>query len=186
MSFRYNDGKLNALFNDKGDYSVRIEALPDSQVQQEVMGVVRSMFPNVTVPDPTEFFFPRWHSNPLFRGSYSNWPPSFSSQHFDNLRANVGRFYFAGEATSRKYFGKSLAARNTDESDGEDPGFLQGAYYEGLEIAELIADCVKGGSCEDMEHFPWITNAQPYESSWNRLRGPCDNSITMPKLKASQ
>jgi polyamine oxidase len=69
------------------------------------MSVVRSMFPNVTVPEPTDFFFPRWHSNPLFRGSYSNWPPSFYTEHLDNLRANVGRLYFAGEATSRKYFG---------------------------------------------------------------------------------
>ena len=63
------------------------------------------MFPNVTVPEPTDFFFQRWHRDPLFRGSYSNWPPSFFSQHLDNLRANVGRLYFAGEATSRKYFG---------------------------------------------------------------------------------
>jgi len=94
------------LTRDQGDQSVRIEGLSDSQVKSEVMGVVRSMFPNVTVPEPLEFFFPRWHSNPLFRGSYSNWPPSFSSQHLDNLRANVGRLYFAGEATSRKYFGQ--------------------------------------------------------------------------------
>jgi len=72
------------------------------------MGVVRSMFPNVTVPEPTDFFFPRWHSDPLFRGSYSNWPPSFFSQHLDNLRANVGRLFFAGEAMSRKYFGAFL------------------------------------------------------------------------------
>jgi hypothetical protein len=71
------------------------------------MGVVRSMFPNVTVLEPTEFFFPRWHTNPLFRGSYSNWPPAFASQHLDNLRANVDRLFFAGEATSRKYFGPS-------------------------------------------------------------------------------
>ena len=75
------------------------------------MGVVRSMFPNITVPEPTEFFFPRWHSNPLFRGSYSNWPLSFFSQHLDNLRANVGRLYFAGEATSRKYFGAYMRCR---------------------------------------------------------------------------
>ena len=93
----------------QGDFAVKIEALLDSQVKDEVMGVVRSMFPNITVPEPTDFFFPRWKSNPLFRGSYSNWPPSFFSQHLDNLRANVGRLYFAGEATSRKYFGAYLA-----------------------------------------------------------------------------
>jgi len=90
----------------QGDYSERIEALSDNQVKTEVMSVVRSMFSNVTVPEPSEFFFPRWHSNKLFRGSYSNWPPAFTSQHLDNLRANVNRLYFAGEATSRKYFGQ--------------------------------------------------------------------------------
>ncbi|KAF8961609.1 hypothetical protein BDZ97DRAFT_1905477 [Flammula alnicola] len=131
-----------------GDFSVRIEALSDNQVQEEVMGVVRSMFPNVTVPEPLEFFFPRWHTNPLFRGSYSNWPPSFASQHLDNLRANVERLFFAGEATSRKYF-----------------GFLHGAYFEGLDIATTIANCIKGGLCSDMERFPQITNSLPYENN---------------------
>jgi polyamine oxidase len=84
---------------------LRVEALSDAEVKNEVMSVVRSMFPNVTIPEPTDFFFPRWNSNPLFRGSYSNWPPSFYIEHLDNLRANVGRLHFAGEATSRKYFG---------------------------------------------------------------------------------
>ncbi|KAJ8522165.1 hypothetical protein ONZ45_g1242 [Pleurotus djamor] len=89
-----------------GDYSERTEGLPNAQVQSEVMGVLRSMFPNITISEPTDFFFPRWHSNPLFRGSYSNWPSSFTKEHQDNLRANVGeRLWFAGEATSFKYYG---------------------------------------------------------------------------------
>ena len=91
----------------QGDYSLRIESLPDAQVQSEVLGVLRSMFPNATVPDPVAFRFPRWASDPLFRGSYSNWPPSFFSGHHQNLRATVGRrLWFAGEATSQKYFGE--------------------------------------------------------------------------------
>lgn len=70
------------------------------------MGVLRTMFPNVTIPDPIAFHFPRWARDPLFRGSYSNWPSSFFSQHHQNLRATVGsRLWFAGEATSQKYFG---------------------------------------------------------------------------------
>ncbi|KAF8154024.1 hypothetical protein B0H34DRAFT_662165 [Crassisporium funariophilum] len=131
-----------------GDYSERIEGLPDAQVKEEVMGVVRSMFPNVTVPEPLDFFFPRWNSNPLFRGSYSNWPPSFFSQHLDNLRTNVGRLYFAGEATSRKYF-----------------GFLHGAYFEGLEIGQIMVKCMKKGTCTDLEQFAKVTNAMPYEKN---------------------
>ncbi|KAG5649544.1 hypothetical protein H0H81_003153 [Sphagnurus paluster] len=89
-----------------GDFSERIESLTDEQVKQEVMSVLAAMYPNITVPAPLEFMFPRWHSDPLYCGSYSNWPPSFVQQHHDNLRANVGRLYFAGEATSQKYFGE--------------------------------------------------------------------------------
>ena len=48
----------------KGDYSLRIEALPDSQVQAEVLGVLRSMYPNITIPDPVAFHFPRWGVRP--------------------------------------------------------------------------------------------------------------------------
>ena len=63
------------------------------------------MFPDVTIPEPTEFFFPRWSSDPLYRGSYSNWPPTLTSRHHANLRAPLGRLWFAGEALSEKYFG---------------------------------------------------------------------------------
>ncbi|KAH9916271.1 amine oxidase [Epithele typhae] len=129
-----------------GDYSVRIEALPDAQVQAEVLSVLQAMFPNATVPAPSAFHFPRWHADPLFRGSYSNWPPSFFGQHQRNLRANVGpRLWFAGEATSEKYF-----------------GFLHGAYFEGLEIATAMAKCIKGGGCAGLENFPQVKNALPY------------------------
>ena len=93
----------------QGDQSVRIEALSDAEVQAEVMEVIRAMFPNVTIPEPTAFYFPRWHNDPLFRGSYSNWPSSFFSGHHQNLRATVDqRLWFAGEATSQKYFGGYL------------------------------------------------------------------------------
>ncbi|KAG6908704.1 hypothetical protein DXG01_003637 [Tephrocybe rancida] len=99
-------------FNTEGDYSERIEALPDSQVKTEVLSVLQSMFPNITVPAPLDFYFPRWHTDPLYRGSYSNWPPSFVEQHHDNLRSNVERLYFAGEATSQKYYGELLSSKH--------------------------------------------------------------------------
>ncbi|GBE87489.1 hypothetical protein BKA93DRAFT_895621 [Sparassis latifolia] len=129
-----------------GDFSVHVEALSDGEVQSEVLGVMRAMFPNVTVPDPLAFYFPRWHSDPLFRGSYSNWPASFFSGHHENLRATVEeRLWFAGEATSQKYF-----------------GFLHGAYFEGLDVATTLAECINGGGCAGLRHVPEITNAYPY------------------------
>jgi polyamine oxidase len=93
----------------QGDYSERIEALSDEEVQAEVMSVLRAMYPNVVIPPPLAFAFPRWYSNPLFRGSYSNWPASLVSAHHTNLRATVGaRMWFAGEATSQRWFGASF------------------------------------------------------------------------------
>lgn len=75
-------------------------------MQEELLTVLRAMFPNTTIPAPTAFFFPRWFSDPLYRGSYTNWPSSFVSPHHTNLRANVGkRLWFSGEAMSQKYFG---------------------------------------------------------------------------------
>ncbi|KAL4254130.1 FAD/NAD(P)-binding domain superfamily protein [Pleurotus pulmonarius] len=122
-------------------YSERIEALPDQQVQSEVMEVLHSMFPKTNIPSPSDFFFPRWHSDPLYRGSYSNWPASFTRDHHDNLRASVGvreceRLWFAGEATSFKYF-----------------GFLHGAYMEGLSVTQEMITHIHQSQCGDEGHF---------------------------------
>jgi polyamine oxidase len=77
------------------------------QVKDEMLAILRSMFPHKTIPEPLDFHFPRWFNDPLFRGSYSNWPPSFFQGHHDNLRATVDqRLWFAGEATSQRWFGK--------------------------------------------------------------------------------
>ena len=85
--------------------------MTDVQVQSEVMEVLHTMFPNATmIPEPTAFFFPRWFSDPLYRGSYTTWPQSFSSKHLSNLGAPLGNLWFAGEATSEKYFGMFFLA----------------------------------------------------------------------------
>ncbi|KAG2135556.1 hypothetical protein BD769DRAFT_1664708 [Suillus cothurnatus] len=129
-----------------GDFSLRIESMQDSDVQEEVMEVLRAMYPNTAVPDPVAFHFKRWNADPLFRGSYSNWPPSFLPGHSGNLRATVDkRLWFAGEATSLKYF-----------------GFLHGAYFEGLNAGEEIAKCIKGFACTARTHLDSVLDASPY------------------------
>ncbi|KAG2148956.1 amine oxidase [Suillus clintonianus] len=129
-----------------GDFSLRIEGMEDSDVQEEVMEVLRAMYPNITVPDPVAFHFKRWNADPLFRGSYSNWPPSFLPGHSENLRATVDKtLWFAGEATSLKYF-----------------GFLHGAYYEGLNAGEEVAKCVEGPVCAGRQHLNSVVDASPY------------------------
>ncbi|KAI9461924.1 amine oxidase [Lactarius psammicola] len=129
-----------------GDYSKRIESMTDAQVQSEVMEVLRSMFPKVTIPGPMAFLFPRWLSDPLYRGSYSTWPASFVPQHPINLRAPLGRLWFAGEAMSEKYF-----------------GFLHGAYFEGEATGAQIVECIKGQRCYPDPHILYIRNTFAYD-----------------------
>lgn len=113
-----------------GDQSRRIERLTDEEVKQEALGVLRDMFGDI--PEPTAFYFPRWGSTPWSYGSFSNMPPGMTIENHQNLRANIGRVWFAGEHISTNYF-----------------GFLQGAWFEGRKSGEKVAarlngDAVKG------------------------------------------
>ncbi|KIM51763.1 hypothetical protein SCLCIDRAFT_1165699 [Scleroderma citrinum Foug A] len=131
-----------------GDYALYVEQLTAQELQTEVMGVLRAMYPNTTIPDPAALHVPpAWSMDELYRGAYSNYGASFVPGHADNLRATVDdRVWFAGEATSVKYF-----------------GFLQGAYIEGQDVAAYIARCVQqGGACEEIPYDSSIVNAQPY------------------------
>jgi len=129
-----------------GDFSKRIEAMTDAQVQSEVMEVLRAMFPKVTIPEPTAFHFPRWFSDPLYRGSYSTWAPSFVPQYLINLGAPVGRVFFAGEATSERFF-----------------GYLHGAYFEGQVAGAQIVRCIKGQQCYPQPPILYSRNTYSYD-----------------------
>ncbi|KAG6330222.1 hypothetical protein ID866_8866 [Astraeus odoratus] len=130
-----------------GNYARYAEGLNTSVLQDEVMEVLRTMYPNTTIPDPVDIHISTWGSNQLYRGAYPNWGPSFIPAHFDNVRATLdGRLWFAGDATSLKYF-----------------GLLQGAYFEGQDAAQQIADCIKGTQCTPNPNGTAV-NAQPYPS----------------------
>jgi polyamine oxidase len=105
--------------------SYRVELQDDETTKAEVMEVLRQMFPDVNVPEPIAFMYPRWSMEPWSYGSYSNWPVGTTLENHQNLRANVKRLYFAGEHTSAEYF-----------------GFLHGAWFEGREAGERIAGMV--------------------------------------------
>lgn len=116
------------------EQSYRVEAQDDETTMQEGLAVLREMFPNATIPEPIAFTYPRWTNVPWSYGSYSNWPTGTTLEMHQNLRANVGRVYFAGEATSAEYF-----------------GFLHGAWFEGREVGARIAGMVVGECGEGEE-----------------------------------
>ena len=99
-----------------------VENQPDSKTKADVLAVSGSMFGKGNVPEPKDFLVPIWSRQPWAVESYSNWPPGLSIETHQNLIANLGRLWFAGEAGSVEYF-----------------GFLQGAYYDGLNAGRTIA-----------------------------------------------
>ena len=111
------------------DQSYKAEAQSAEKTKDEVMAVLRDMFGAENVPDPVDFMYPRWSLEPWAYGSYSNWPPAYTLEMHQNLRASVGRLWFAGEATSAEYY-----------------GFLHGAYFEGQKAGESIAGCINGNA----------------------------------------
>lgn len=41
-------------------------------------------------------------------------------------------------------------------------GYLQGAYFEGRDIAGAVAKCIRRGGCHGLEHVDKVRNSQPY------------------------
>ncbi|CAF2913698.1 unnamed protein product [Rotaria sp. Silwood2] len=109
-----------------GDQALIVEAQIKNRTLTEIMEVLRSMYGN-NIPEPNNFYYYRWTLDPLYRGSYSNWPTGTSQCQHQNLGRPVGRLHFAGEAYSREYY-----------------GFVHGAYIEGLKTGQKLADYVLG------------------------------------------
>ncbi|KAL8919893.1 MAG: hypothetical protein Q9172_004769, partial [Xanthocarpia lactea] len=113
-----------------------VESQDDQITKDQVLTVLRNMFGPENVPEPIAFMYPRWSLEPWAYGSYSNWPPGTTLEMHQNLRANVGRLYFAGEATSAQYF-----------------GFLHGAWVEGQAVGEKIAGLIKRSNQTEEVHY---------------------------------
>ncbi|KAJ0376881.1 hypothetical protein COL26b_004936 [Colletotrichum chrysophilum] len=102
-----------------------VEAQDFDTTKSQIMEVLRDMFQR-EIPDPIDFYHHDWTREPWAYGSYSNWPPGMTLEMHQNIRANLGNLWFAGEATHPQYF-----------------GFLQGAYYEGMSAGEAVVGCIK-------------------------------------------
>ncbi|KAI4252646.1 MAG: hypothetical protein LQ352_004169 [Teloschistes flavicans] len=130
-----------------------VEAQDDETTKAEVLAVLRNMFGADNVPEPIAFLYPRWSLEPWAYGSYSNWPTGTSLEMHQNLRANVDRLYFAGEATSAEYY-----------------GFLHGAWFEGQAVGGMIADLVKKVNVTEEVHYEVLHGTTPDEQ-YNAANG---------------
>ena len=96
---------------------------PESETKEDIMQVLREIYPNENFAYPEQFLVPNWKTNPLYYGSYSNCPVGVNDETYRNLIAPLGRLYFSGEALNKNY-----------------TGFVHGAYLEGIATATSILE----------------------------------------------
>ncbi|KAM0542365.1 hypothetical protein ACHAPJ_012831 [Fusarium lateritium] len=147
----------NILFGTvTGEQAWRVERQTDEETEEQILEVLQSMFPDKEVGKPTAFAYPRWSTEPWAYGSYSNWPVGMTLEKHQNMRANVQRLWFAGEANSAEFF-----------------GFLHGAYTEGRDIAHKIGNIINGNAGDDeydMERYE-VLHGDTFEEEYDEENG---------------
>ncbi|KAF7627908.1 putative amine oxidase [Aspergillus flavus] len=121
------DGSNILFVTTTGLQSYAVENQSDEETQAQIMEILRSMFPDKDIPEPLDFMYPRWSQDEWVVGSYSNWPVGTNLEQHRNIRANVGRLWFAGEAGSTEFY-----------------GYLHGAWFEGQEMGRRVAGILNG------------------------------------------
>jgi len=98
-----------------------IEAWSDQRIVASAMQTLRTIF-GADIPQPTDYQITRWAADPFARGAYSYNALGSNPRMRDALaRPLDGKLFFAGEATSREYFGTA-----------------HGAYLSGLRAARDV------------------------------------------------
>ena len=109
------------------DLAIKIATQTQEETVNEVMAVLRKIFNNVTLPEPETVVISKWHLDPFFLHSYSDYGPGVPESVFDDLLKPVNeRLYFAGEALNSSHF-----------------GYTQGGYGTGVYAAEQILNMTK-------------------------------------------
>ena len=118
-----------------GGGAVEMEGLPDKQVIETSMKLLRQFMNDESIPDPINFKVTRWNSDLYALGSYSHRTPRLIRDEYEVMAEPVVNNHgvpvllFAGEATQRAYFGCTHAARDS-----------------GIREADRILQCTAGSS----------------------------------------
>jgi len=88
-----------------GAFAVESESLTDEEIAEHFLGALRAMYPG-KVPKPKKIICTRWGTDPFSHMSFTNIPVGASTRDCDILRQPIqNTLFFAGEATSRVYYG---------------------------------------------------------------------------------
>jgi monoamine oxidase len=121
VSFQRAVQKPILLGFNAADRGSEIEAMSDEQIVASAMETLKTVFGG-DIPQPIDWQITRWASDPFARGSYSYHALGSTPRMRDALASSLSRrLFFAGEATSRHYFGTA-----------------HGAYLSGLQVARDV------------------------------------------------
>lgn len=121
VSFQQAANQPILLGFNSGQRGEALESMTDEQIVESAMATLRTIYGDA-IPDPTSHQITRWKSDPYTKGSYSYNKVGSTPQMRDTLADGLeNRLFFAGEATSRYYFGTA-----------------HGAYLSGITAAEKI------------------------------------------------
>ncbi|XP_072050307.1 uncharacterized protein [Amphiura filiformis] len=116
-----------------GDEAYRAELLSDEEVQAEVLEVLRNMYGESNVPDPTEFYMSRFATDENLYGTFASWPIGTNPKDAAmRLRAPVGRVYFAPEDAADEYI-----------------GIPNGSIMDGIFAATGVTECIQDEDCDE-------------------------------------
>ena len=105
-----------------GSTAEKLENQTDETIKQQMMEALRKTYPNSTIPDPVKIIRTSWANDPLSFGTYSFIPITGSPSDMDELAKPIDdKLFFAGEATSSRYYGT-----------------VHGAYISGYSAAQEI------------------------------------------------
>ena len=112
---------------------------PLEETKAQLVAALRDIYGNNASENILSIIVPDWDINPLFLGTYTNTPVGVTDETYRMLANPVGRLYFSGEATSRN-----------------GSGFLNGAYYSGIESANAVLAARMALSVGQMVKGSWI------------------------------
>lgn len=119
--YPFTDKPIILAFN-VGSTAEKLEHETDETIKQDIMKALRKTYPNSTIPDPVKIIRTFWANEHLSFGTYSFIPITGSPSDMDELAKPIDdKLFFAGEATSSRYYGT-----------------VHGAYISGYKAAQEI------------------------------------------------
>jgi monoamine oxidase len=89
------------LIKTMAKFALEIEEKNEQETIDEVMSLLRSIFPDKNVPDPTRFLITKWNQDRFAKGSYSYFAVGTDNQTLMDLARECNeRIYWAGEHTN--------------------------------------------------------------------------------------